>query len=89
MKVLAHLSSSSLIVSDDGSELLLIDLRPLNHGSVVFLYSHEHGGCLFILTLRVLKVFLARVEGPHHALGVDIQEVALGVVTEGALALTV
>ena len=89
MKVLAHLSSSSLIVSDDGSELLLVDLRPLYHGPIVFLDSHKHGGCLFILTLRVLEVFLAGVEGAHHALGVDIQEVTLGVITEGALALTV
>ena len=89
MKVLADLSSGGLIVSDDGSELLLIDLRPLYHGSVVFLYSPEHGGCALILTFRVLEIFLARVEWPNHALGVDIQEVALGVVTEGALALTV
>ena len=72
MKVLAHLSSSSLIVSDYGSELLLVDLRPLNHSSVVFLYSHKHGGCALILTFRVLKVFFARVEGAHYALGVDI-----------------
>jgi hypothetical protein len=89
MKVLAHLSSGGLIVSDDGSELLLVHLRPLNHGSVVFLYGHKHGSCALILTLRVLEVFLARVEGAHHALSVDIQEVALGVITEGALALTV
>ena len=89
MKVLAHLSSGGLVVSDYGSELLLIDLRPLYHGPIVFLYSHEHGGCALILTFRVLEIFLARVEWPNHALGVDIQEVALGVVTEGALALTV
>jgi hypothetical protein len=61
MMVLAHLSSSGLVVSDYSSELLLVDLRPLNHGPVVFLYSHKHGGCLLILTVRVLKIFLARV----------------------------
>jgi hypothetical protein len=61
MMVLADLASSGLIVSDDGSELLLVDLRPLNHGSVVFLYSHKHGGCALILTFRVLEVLLARV----------------------------
>ena len=72
MMVLAHLSSRRLIVSDDGCELLLVDLRPLNHGSIVFLNSHKHGGCALILTLRVLKVFLARVKGAHHTLGVDI-----------------
>ena len=72
MMVLAHLSSRRLIVGDYGSELLLVDLRPLNHGSIVFLNSHKHGGCALILTLRVLKVLLARVEGTHHALGVDI-----------------
>jgi hypothetical protein len=89
MKVLAHLSSGGLVVSDYSSELLLVDLRPLNHGPVVFLYSHKHRSCALILTFRVLEVFLARVEGAHHALGVDIEEIALGVVTEGALALTV
>ena len=61
MMVLADLASSGLIVSDYSSELLLIDLRPLNHGPVVFLYSHKHGGCALILTLRVLEVLLARV----------------------------
>ena len=72
MMVLAHLTSRRLIVSDDGSELLLVDLRPLNHGTIIFLNSHKHGGCALIFSLRVLKVFLAWIEGPHHTLGVDI-----------------
>jgi len=87
--VFAYLTSSGLIVSDYSSELLLIDLRPLNHGPVVFFNSHKHGSCALILTFRVFEVFLAWVEGAHHALGVDIQKIALGVVTEGALAFTV
>ena len=61
MIVLADLASSGLIVSDYSSELLLVDLRPLNHGPVVFLYSHKHSCCALILTLRVFEVFLARV----------------------------
>ena len=61
MIVFADLASSGLIVSDYSSELLLIDLRPLNHGPVVFLNSHKHGSCALILTFRVLEVLLARV----------------------------
>ena len=72
MMVLAYLSPRRLIVGDYGSELLLIDLRSLNHGTIVFLNSHKHGGCALIFSLRVLKVFLAWIEGPHHTLGVDI-----------------
>ncbi len=72
MMILAHLSSRGLIVSDDGSELLLVDLRPLDHGSIVFLNSYKHGCRFLILALWVLKVFFARVKGAYHTLGVDI-----------------
>ena len=72
MMVLAHLSSRGLIVSDDGSELLLVDLRPLDHGPIVFLNSYKHGCRFLILTLRVLQVFLARVKGAHDTLRVYI-----------------